>query len=70
MAEKDTAEVARLRELLRSARSALKAARPIIVAAARIKEAEAKRLSIVGAASTLAWIDAALPAIEQELDRP
>lgn len=63
----DQLEIARLRDLLRSARSALNAARPIVVAAARMKEQDARRYSIVGAATTAAWIDAAIPQIEQEL---
>jgi hypothetical protein len=63
-------EITRLRDLLRSARSALNAARPIVVAAARMKEQDARRCSIVGAATTAAWIDGVMPQIEQALAKP
>ena len=66
----DHLEIARLRDLLRSARSALNAARPIVLAAARMKEQDARRYSIVGAATTAAWIDASLPQIDQALATP
>ena len=62
-------EIIRLRDLLRSARSALNAARPIVLAAARMKEQDARRYSIVGAAMTAAWIDEAIIQIEQELTK-
>ncbi len=62
-------EITRLRDLLRSARSALNAARPIVVAAARIKEVDARRYSILHAPTTAAWIDGVLPQIEQELSK-
>lgn len=59
-------EISRLRDLLRSARSALNAARPIVLAAARIKEVDARRYSIVGAATTAAWIDGQIKAIDEQ----
>jgi hypothetical protein len=62
-------EIIRLRDLLRSARSALNAARHVVLAAARMKEQDAKRYSIVGAATTAAWIDASLPMIDQEMNK-
>jgi hypothetical protein len=62
-------EIARLRDLLRSARSTLNAARPIVLAAARIREHDARRYSILHAPTTAAWIDAVLPQIDQELNK-
>ena len=66
----EQSEITRLRDLLRSARSALNAARPIVVAAARIKEQDARRYSILHAPTTAAWIDAVIPQIDQALAKP